>query len=112
MDLDVRITGQGPDLVLLHSLLTDRGAFSAIEAELVKSFRVHLVDLPGYGGSKSKGEAAIEDYADRVAAMLPRSANLLGNGFGGFIAVSTAIRHPDKVARLIAAPALAGFPAP
>ena len=111
--LEVVQAGRGPDLVLLHSLLSDRGAWDRARPELEKSFRLHLVSLPGYGGSRGAGEASIEDYADRVARAirLDRPFALLGNGFGGFIAVALAIRHGERLSALIPAPALAGFPA-
>lgn len=112
--LDIETAGAGPDLVLLHSLLSDRGAFDRVKDELAKSFRLHLVNLPGYGNSSSNSEESIEDYADRLAETLNpgKNASVLGNGFGGFVALSLAINHPHKVANLIVAPALAGFPAP
>ncbi len=100
------------DLVLLHSLLTDRGAFDRVKDGLAKDFRLHIPDLPGYGASASRGEATIEAYAERIAPEIPPGAALLGNGFGGFVAVAVAIRHGAALAALIAAPALAGFPAP
>jgi 3-oxoadipate enol-lactonase len=100
------------DLVLLHSLLTDRGAFDRVKDTLAKDFRLHIPDLPGYGASASRGEATIEAYADRVAPEIPQDAALLGNGFGGFVALAVAIRHGRRLGALIAAPALAGFPAP
>src|SRR6185369_14891040 len=55
-------------------------------------------------------------YAERIASLF-QSLNLgepdvLGNGFGGFIAVALAARHGAQVRRLIAAPALAAFPEP
>ena len=112
MPVDVQTGGRGPDLVLLHSLLTDRGAFAAVHEDLARDFRLHLVDLPGYGSTRTQGESSIEAYADRVAEAVPANAAVLGNGFGGFIAVMLALRHPAKVAKLIAAPALAGFPPP
>jgi 3-oxoadipate enol-lactonase len=99
------------DLVLLHSLLTDRSAFDGIKGELGRAFRVHVPDLPGYGGCASRGEETIAAYADRVAPEIPQDAAVLGNGFGGFVAVALAIRHGGKLGALIAAPALAGFPA-
>ena len=111
-NLDIQRVGKGPPFVLLHSLLSDRGAFDRVKDELAKSFRLHLVDLPGYGQSGSNGEASIEDYADRVAAALPPEASLLGNGFGGFIALAVAIRHGEKISNLVLAPALSGFPPP
>jgi hypothetical protein len=37
--------GSGPDLVLVHSLLTDRDAFQAVVPELAERFRVTLLNL-------------------------------------------------------------------
>jgi len=110
--VEVEQTGQGPDLVLLHSLLTDRSVFDRIVPKVRR--RLTLINLPGYGGSSAAG-ADIESYADRVAAALdelklPKETAVLGNGFGGFIAVMLALRHGGRFGKLIAAPALAGFP--
>lgn len=114
--VDVEHRGAGPDLVILHSLLADRSAFDRVAPALSKKRRVWLVNLPGYGASRPAG-TSVEDYADRIAALLkalpPATAvDLLGNGFGGFIAVALAARHGALVRRLIAAPALAAFPEP
>jgi 3-oxoadipate enol-lactonase len=115
-DLDVEQSGAGPDLVLLHSLLADRSAFDRVKPELAKSHRLWLVDLPGYGGSAPAG-TKLEDYADRLAGLfaalkLSAGATVLGNGFGGFVALTLAIRHGALFDRLIIADALAAFPAP
>jgi 3-oxoadipate enol-lactonase len=112
--VDAEQLGQGSDLVLLHSLLTDRSVFDRVAPRLARRHRLTLVNLPGYGGSSPAG-ADIESYADRVAAVMDelqvsREAAVLGNGFGGFIAVMLALRHGKRFERLIAAPALAGFP--
>lgn len=115
-DVDVAQTGSGRDLVLLHSLLTDRSAFDRVVPALSITRRLTLVNLPGYGASGPAG-AAVEDYADRIAALLaalrlPQQTDVLGNGFGGFIAIALAARHGAKFDRLIVADALAGFPEP
>jgi pimeloyl-ACP methyl ester carboxylesterase len=115
-DLDVVQTGTGRDLVLLHSLLTERSAFDLVAPPLAKTRRLTLVNLPGYGASGPAGED-VESYADRIAAMiaalrLPRQTDILGNGFGGFIAVALAARHGAIFDRLIVADALATFPEP
>src|SRR5262245_52835708 len=112
--VDVERLGEGRDLVLLHSLLTDRTVFDRVAPVLARKRKVWLVNLPGYGGSSPAG-TDIESYADRVAALLealrlPRETDVLGNGFGGFIAVMLAVRHGARIGRLVAAPALAGFP--
>ncbi len=115
--LDVERIGAGPDLVLLHSLLADRTAFDRVKDELSRSFRVLLVNLPGYGASTPIAAASIEDYADHLAGIFPAltpagEAAVLGNGFGGFVALALAIRHGGKFGRLIIADSLAAFPPP
>ena len=100
------------ELVLLHSLLTDRSAFDKVKDALAQDFRLHIPDLPGYGASPSRGEATIDAYAERIAPRIPEGAALLGNGFGGFVALAVAIRHGERLGALIAAPALAAFPPP
>jgi 3-oxoadipate enol-lactonase len=115
-DLDVVRAGAGRDLVLLHSLLTDRSAFDLVAPTLARTRRLTLVNLPGYGASGPAGPD-IENYADRIAGLLsalrlPRQTDVLGNGFGGFIALALAARHGRNFDRLIVADALAGFPEP
>ena len=112
--VDVSQQGKGRDLVLLHSLLTDRSVFDRVAPALARKHRLTLVNLPGYGASSPAG-TDIESYADRVAdtlkaLRLPRETDVLGNGFGGFIAVMLALRHGEAFGKLVAAPALAGFP--
>jgi 3-oxoadipate enol-lactonase len=114
--VEVESRGAGPDLVLLHSLLTDRTAFDRVAPQLARGRRLTLINLPGYGASSPAG-ADIESYADRIAAVLDvlklsKETAILGNGFGGFIAVMLAVRHGERFGRLIAAPALAAFPEP
>jgi 3-oxoadipate enol-lactonase len=113
--VDVEHRGSGPDLVILHSLLAERSAFDRVAPSLAKKRRIWLVNLPGYGASRPAG-TSVEDYSDRIAALLQslrlENPDILGNGFGGFIAVALAARHGALVRRLIAAPALAAFPEP
>ena len=114
--LDVVSCGEGPDLVLLHSLLADRTAFDRVAPALARNRRVWLVNLPGYGESAPAGNT-IDDYANCVAGLFPalglsQHTAVLGNGFGGFIATALAIRHGEKFGRLIVADALVAFPEP
>lgn len=105
--LDVGEEGAGKPIVLLHSLLADRAVFDEIVPLLAMERRVIVPDLPGFGGSSSAG-ATIEGIADRIASLfdalkLGTEADVLGNGFGGFIASMLAIRHGDKFDRLVLA---------
>ncbi len=103
--LDIVKIGKGRDLVLLHSLLSDRSAFDRISPRLSSQRCVWLVNLPGFGRSAPAGPR-LEDFADRLAAELPkqglsREADLLGNGFGGFVSVALAVRHSRLFDRLV-----------
>ncbi len=114
--LDVEQLGSGPELVLLHSLLTDRSAFDRVKGELARQRRVILVNMPGYGRSSPVG-STIEEYADHVAGLFPAlklsaRAAVLGNGFGGFVALALAARHGTRFDRLIIADSVATFPQP
>ena len=105
--LDVAETGTGKPLILLHSLLADRAIFDKIVPALAKQRRVIVPDLPGFGGSSSAG-STIEGIADRIAGLfdaldLGTTSDVLGNGFGGFIASTLAIRHGAKFDRLVLA---------
>jgi 3-oxoadipate enol-lactonase len=106
-------TGKGRALFLFHSLLSDRASFDAIVPKLSQTFRVIVPELPGFGGSKavSGGLAAV---ADRMAQAVQEAAGgdeaiVLGNGYGGFIALQMAIRHPGIASRLILADCGAAF---
>src|SRR5260221_4859463 len=93
-------SGEGPPLFLLHSLLSDRASFDAIVPELSKSFRLIVPELPGFGRSQavSGGLAAV---ADRMAeavrdAVRGEDAIVLGNGYGGVLAVGIADRSSQS----------------
>jgi pimeloyl-ACP methyl ester carboxylesterase len=112
--IELAQTGSGPDVVLLHSLLTDKDAFAPIVPTLARTHRVTLVDLPGFGGS-TPAQPPIENFADRIAALFPalglgRGTTVLGNGFGAFIAVALAVRHGAQFGRLIVCDGGAAFP--
>jgi len=104
-------TGQGPPLVLLHSLLSDRASFDAVVAPLARAFRVIVPELPGFGRSRAVG-GGLAGVADRMAELVTEAAGravVLGHGYGGFVALQMAIRHPTAATRLILADAGAAF---
>ena len=112
-EFELEQTGRGPDLLLLHSLLTDADSFAAIVPELSRRHRVNAVSLPGFGRSDPPPGSSVEDYADRLAALLAvldGKTDVLGNGFGGFIALAVAARHGARVDRLVLADTGATFP--
>lgn len=114
--VDIRQAGRGRDLVLLHSLLTELSVFDGLLPALAQQHRITLINLPGYGLSTPRPSlTTVEAYADHVADVLaalalPRSTDIFGNGFGGFVSVALAARHGTRFSRLFVADALPGFP--
>ncbi len=109
--------GTGPPLVLLHAGIADRMMWSEhLEPLAVAGYRVVAFDLPGFG------EAAVEPgeqapWNDVLAAMaelgIDRAA-LVGNSFGGAVALRAALVAPTAVAALglISSPAPGLEPSP
>lgn len=107
-------TGKGTPLFLLHSLLSDRASFDAIAPELSRSFRVIVPELPGFGRSQPL-IGSLAEIADRMAEAVKDASGaeapiILGNGYGGFVALEMAIRHGAIASRYIFADCGAAFP--
>ena len=108
-------TGEGRDLVLLHSLLADRFAFEPVLPKPAAKHRVTLFNLPGFHGSQptmlalmDAYLAVIEDGFDEFG--IAKDAVLIGNGFGGTVALAFALAHPERISKLVLSDAAAGFP--
>jgi 3-oxoadipate enol-lactonase len=108
-------TGQGPDIVLLHSLLADRFAFDPVLPQLAAKHRVTLINLPGFHGSQpcvlplmDAYIAVIEDAFQEFK--IAPDAVLIGNGFGGTVALAFALAHPERISKLVLSDAAAAFP--
>jgi pimeloyl-ACP methyl ester carboxylesterase len=101
------IRGQGEPVVLLH------GAFMAIADEwvdwineLAKTRKVIAVEMQGHGRTADiKRDMSYENLSDDVAGLLDylkiERADVLGYSLGGGVAIQTAIRHPDKVRKVV-----------
>lgn len=112
--LDVEIAGEGRTLVLLHSLLSDRTSFDPLVARLKDQRRLILINLPGFGSSPAV-EGGIAGFARAVEQVfddldLPKDTDVLGNGFGGFVALKLAIQAGDRFDRLVLAGSAVAFP--
>jgi pimeloyl-ACP methyl ester carboxylesterase len=121
---EVTREGQGPPLVLVHSLLTDAHAYDPVAPALAANNTVVRVSLPGFGSSpalrptltSSAGDPmSVADLADFVleamdATAVEPGAVVVGNGLGGFVVVVLALRHSARIGGLVAANCGATFP--
>ena len=100
-----RAFGSGKPVWLFHSLLADAGVASPLAERLSAEHRVFVPDLPGFGGSAPAGPG-LDAVADRLAEAIETEggpAVVFGNGYGSFVALLLALRHPDLVSRLVLA---------
>ena len=87
-----RFGGDGPPLVLLHSLTGASGTLAALAAALAGRFTVVGIDLRGFGDShRPTLEYAVATWADDLAAVLAELALgevvAYGHGAGACVAV-------------------------
>lgn len=81
------ISGSGPDLALIHGWGLGSAVWTPVVTALAQRCRVHLIDLPGYGGPESRmdkrpsdthfqqahGQSALEDTPCRTPSGAPCS---------------------------------------
>ena len=84
-------------VVLLHSALGDSRLWRRQVEALSPDHEVIAPDLPGWG-TEPLPELPFS-FVERVAAHLP--AALVGNSFGGAVALRTALANPGRVPRLV-----------
>ncbi len=99
--------GSGPDVLLIHGLGGAKSSFFDAAAALSKRYRVHALDLPGFGGSSKPTTApyTARYFADTVRATMDAlgigRAHVAGNSMGGRVAIELALRYPDRVGGLV-----------
>jgi pimeloyl-ACP methyl ester carboxylesterase len=101
------VHGSGDPVVLLHgSFMTITNNWTRWIGELSKTRKVIAVEMQGHGRTADiKRDSSYENLADDVAALLEHlkipSADLIGYSMGGGVAMQCAIRHPEKVRKVV-----------
>ena len=101
--------GSGPPLLYIGGTGGDlRAKPNVLDGPLVEHFDVLAYDQRGQGRSDKPDEPySMAQYADDAADLLHLvgwpSAHVLGVSFGGMVAQELAIRHPERVGRLVLA---------
>jgi pimeloyl-ACP methyl ester carboxylesterase len=106
------VHGSGDPVVMLHgAFMAISGDWSEWVAELSKTRKVIAVEMQGHGRTADiPRPISAENLADDVAALLDYlkipSADVIGYSMGGGIAMECAIRHPEKVRKVISVSAV------
>jgi pimeloyl-ACP methyl ester carboxylesterase len=101
------VHGNGDPVVLLHgSFMTITNNWTQWIGELAKTRKVIAVEMQGHGRTADiDRDFSYENLADDVAALLDHlkipSADLIGYSMGGGVAMQCAIRHPEKVRKVV-----------
>jgi pimeloyl-ACP methyl ester carboxylesterase len=101
--------GSGPDVVLiagLDALATD--VCSGVVSD-VGGYRFHVVQVSGFGGAPTRGNAGegavVEPVAREIARYITeeglRDPALVGLSMGGSLAMLTAAKHPGMVSKVM-----------
>lgn len=102
------VTGQGPDLVLIHGASGNtRDLTFDLAPRLARHYRVIVLDRPGLGYTariNRTGATLIQQAAllQEAAAQLGADRPIvLGHSYGGAVALAWAVTRPDHIAALV-----------
>ena len=102
--------GQGFPVVLLHGSgpgVTAWANWNRLFPLLKEDFRVIAPDMAGFGFTERLPQAVynmnvwVKQAIDLMDALDIEKANLVGNSFGGALALSLAVKYPNRVNKLV-----------
>lgn len=109
----VLVQGSGPDLVLIHGASGNLRDFSfSFAAQLQDHYRVIMVDRPGFGHSDPlpDGETSLAAQAARIRGAVAQldvtNPIVLGQSYGGAVALAWALQEPPAALVLVGSVAL------
>lgn len=96
-----------PAIVFVHGTRLTRGQWAPQVRRLSRTYRCVTLDLPGHGVRVAEPftlAAAAAAVAEAIAGAVPAGrAVLVGLSLGGYVAIETAERHPERVQGLVLA---------
>jgi pimeloyl-ACP methyl ester carboxylesterase len=102
--------GQGDAVILIHGSgpgVTSYANWRLVMPALAENFRALAPDMVGFGYSERPAgvKYGVQTWADQVVGLMDAlevpSAHLIGNSFGGAIALRIAAQHPERVGKLV-----------
>ena len=100
--------GQGPALVLLHSIRTQLDLFQRVIPKLTDHFTVYAFDYPGFGwseivpGADYREPAMREHVVNFIERLDLRAVTLSGESMGATLALTAAAVLGDRVKQVVA----------
>jgi 3-oxoadipate enol-lactonase len=105
--------GEGPPVVLVHSLGSSVHMWRDLISDLCDAHKVVAFDCRGHGRSTNRGGFTVSAVADDLVAVADELGlepfHLAGISMGGLIAVTFCSRYPERVRSLVLADSYAHF---
>ena len=103
---NVRESGDGTPLLLLHGWGASADLFAPLVAPLQSGRRLILPDLPGFGATAAPSQPwSVTDYAEWTRALLTRldiaRCDIIGHSNGARIAMKLAATRPEMVGKMV-----------
>jgi 2-succinyl-6-hydroxy-2,4-cyclohexadiene-1-carboxylate synthase len=98
MQLNVRVQGSGPALVLLHGFTGSAATWDGMFAD---RYTTWAVELPGHGGSPRAARNLWQTAADVLETVAAPAFALLGYSLGARVALHVALQAPRRVRALV-----------
>jgi pimeloyl-ACP methyl ester carboxylesterase len=98
--------GRGYDVLLIHGLGGTRASMFDTASALSRHYRVHAIDLPGFGSSSKPARGGYNAgwFAEIMLGLLDEleidRAHVVGNSMGGRIGIEMGLSAPDRVSGL------------
>ncbi len=114
VEMYYEIHGEGEPLVLLHGAYMSIDGMAPLLGPLASYRRVIAVELQGHGRTADVDRPiTYEGMADDTAALLDHleieRADIVGFSMGATVGLQIAIRHPDRVRKLVGASPAYGY---
>jgi pimeloyl-ACP methyl ester carboxylesterase len=108
MQMYYEVSGSGEPLIVLHGAYMNIPSMGAIIPKLAKTHRVYAIELQGHGRTTDIDRPiTYPNLADDVAAFMDavglKKADVFGYSMGAVTGLQVAIRHPDKINKLVMA---------
>src|SRR5262245_31071213 len=108
MEMYYEVSGAGDPLIVLHGAYMNIPSMGAIIPKLAESHKVYALELQGHGRTTDIDRPiTYPNLADDVAAFMDavglKKADVFGYSMGAATGLQLAIRHPEKVNKLISA---------
>jgi 2-hydroxymuconate-semialdehyde hydrolase len=107
---NVHDVGSGPPVVFIHGSgpgVTAWANWRLVLPELSPKFRVIAPDMVGFGytdrpeGFVYDNDAWVRQAVDLLDALGVEKADFVGNSFGGAISLALALKHPERVGKIV-----------